>query len=65
MKTVAKTVASMLVALSPLARIAAPASVFDGKNFSFWTEQNGATYWLRQSLAVALASREQSVYRAR
>jgi hypothetical protein len=33
---------SMLVTLSLLAGIAAPASAFDGK--SFWTEQNEATY---------------------
>jgi len=56
-----KTVASMPVALSPLASIAASTSAFDGKSFRLWTEQNGATYWPRQSLAVC----EQFVYRAR
>jgi hypothetical protein len=37
-----KTIASMLLALSLFAGIAAPASAFDGK--SFWHEQNRSAY---------------------
>jgi len=37
-----KSIASMLVALSLLAGIAAPANAFDGK--SFWAEQSRSAY---------------------
>ena len=37
-----KTIVSMLIALSLLAGIAAPASAFDGK--TFWEQQDRAAY---------------------